>query len=353
MLLAGSLVARADDDTVTMPDLIQGAQQWAQENLDTNVLNAPAQGGRPRGAAILPRSCSSAFKATTWWTWRRCGIRPGPSCRCWKASEETQPYAAWLKAQMDYLDVADEIRLTIPPPNVETNQPPQPVPNPPPQKERELWVKKVSVAPWPASAKEYVPELKPIFTAQKIPPELVWVAEVESDFDRRGAESGGSGGIVSIDAGHGQAVRSFPVAARPALSAGTERDRLRAVSESIFTIVSRIGGSRWPPTTPGKARCRNFWTATKRAVTTPSPNICQRKRNCTCPGSKPSSSNVKARTSNNFPYRKIESIPVLQPLTFSFQFVVTLPRTPVESSPRPGCARLPRVCRPESRSGHS
>src|SRR5208282_3605606 len=40
MLLAGSLVARADDDTVTMPELVQGAQQWAQENLDTNVLDA-------------------------------------------------------------------------------------------------------------------------------------------------------------------------------------------------------------------------------------------------------------------------------------------------------------------------
>jgi membrane-bound lytic murein transglycosylase D len=47
-----------------------------------------------------------------------------------ESREETQPYAAWLKARMDYLDVADEIRLTIPPPAVETNPPPRPVPNP-------------------------------------------------------------------------------------------------------------------------------------------------------------------------------------------------------------------------------
>jgi hypothetical protein len=40
LFLAGLLVARADDDTVTLPELVQGAQQWAQENLDTNVLNA-------------------------------------------------------------------------------------------------------------------------------------------------------------------------------------------------------------------------------------------------------------------------------------------------------------------------
>jgi hypothetical protein len=40
ILLAGALFARSQDDTFTMPDIIQGAQQWAQDNLDTNVLNA-------------------------------------------------------------------------------------------------------------------------------------------------------------------------------------------------------------------------------------------------------------------------------------------------------------------------
>jgi membrane-bound lytic murein transglycosylase D len=99
---------------------------------------------------------------------------------------------------MDYLDVADEIRLTIPPPQAETNQPPQPVPNPPPQKERELWVKKVSGSSWPALAKEYVPELKPVFTAQKVPPDLVWVAEVESGFDRRALSPAGAAGLFQL-----------------------------------------------------------------------------------------------------------------------------------------------------------
>jgi len=40
LFLAGSLVAGADDDTATMTEMLQGAQQWAQENLDTNVLHA-------------------------------------------------------------------------------------------------------------------------------------------------------------------------------------------------------------------------------------------------------------------------------------------------------------------------
>jgi membrane-bound lytic murein transglycosylase D len=46
--------------------------------------------------------------------------------------------------------------------------------------------------------KEYVPELKPIFTAQKIPPELVWVAEVESSFDRRALSPAGAAGLFQL-----------------------------------------------------------------------------------------------------------------------------------------------------------
>ena len=49
-----------------------------------------------------------------------------------------------------------------------------------------------------AAAKEYVPQLKPIFTAQKIPPELVWVAEVESSFDRRAESPAGAAGLFQL-----------------------------------------------------------------------------------------------------------------------------------------------------------
>jgi membrane-bound lytic murein transglycosylase D len=198
LFLAGSsLVARADTDTVTLPELIQGAQQWAQENLDTNVLNALPKVDDPAVQQFL-RELQQRFQGdyvVDIATLRQTARTVLPLL---ESHEETQPYAVWLKARMDYLDVADEIRLTIPPPMVETNQPPQPVPNPPPQKEREIWVKKVSGGSWSASAKEYVPELKPIFTAQKVPPELVWVAEVESDFDRRAQSPAGAAGLFQL-----------------------------------------------------------------------------------------------------------------------------------------------------------
>jgi membrane-bound lytic murein transglycosylase D len=197
LFLAGSLVVSAQDDTVTMPDIIQGAQQWAQENLDTNVLNALPIVDDPVVQQFF-REAQQDFQGDYVVDIAALRQTAQTVLPLLESQDETQPYAAWLKARMDYLDVADEIRLTIPAPTVETNQPPQPVPNPPPQKERELWLKKVSVVPWPASANEYVPELKPIFSAQKIPPELVWVAEVESGFDRHALSPAGAAGLFQL-----------------------------------------------------------------------------------------------------------------------------------------------------------
>jgi membrane-bound lytic murein transglycosylase D len=197
LFLASSLFARAQDDTVTLPEIIQGAQQWAQENLDTNVLNALSEAD-DRAVRQFFREIQQRFQGDYVVDMAALRQTAQTVLPLLESSEETQPYAAWLKAQMDYLDVADEIQLTIPPPTIQTNQPPQPVPNPPPQKERELWVKKVSVSPWPALANEYVPELKPIFTAQKIPPELVWMAEVESGFDRRALSPAGAAGLFQL-----------------------------------------------------------------------------------------------------------------------------------------------------------
>ncbi len=198
LFLAGLLVARAQDDSIDMSGLVQGAQQWAQQNLDTNVLNSLSsvdertvqqffsqvqqeyQGEYVVDIASLRDTAQSLLPLL-------------------ESHDDTRPYAAWLKAQMDYLNVADEIRVTISPPPKGTNQLFKPVPNPSAQTERTLWSKKESTTnAWPASAKEYVPKLKPIFSAQKIPPELVWVAEVESGFDRNALSPVGAAGMFQL-----------------------------------------------------------------------------------------------------------------------------------------------------------
>jgi membrane-bound lytic murein transglycosylase D len=197
MLLASSLFARAADDTISLPDVLAGAQQFAQDNLDTNVLNALPKMDDPVVQQFFS-DIQTNFQGD--YVVNLAALRQTAQVvlPLLESRDDTQPYAAWLAARMDYLDVADEIRLTIPPPAVQTNQPPLPAPNPPPQKERELWLKKVSVVPWPALANEYVPELKPVFTAQKVPPELVWVAEVESGFDRRAVSPAGAAGLFQL-----------------------------------------------------------------------------------------------------------------------------------------------------------
>lgn len=196
--LAGLPVARAQDDSVDLSGLVQGAQQWAQDNLDTNVLNSLSdvdehavqqffsqiqqeyQGEYVVDIASLRDTAQSILSLL-------------------ENSDATQPYAAWLKAQMDYLDVADEIRITNSPSVTGTNQSFPAIPNPPAPAERLLWFKKDSATNgWPVSAKEYVPELKPIFSAQKVPPELVWVAEVESGFDRHALSPAGAAGLFQL-----------------------------------------------------------------------------------------------------------------------------------------------------------
>ena len=197
VLAAGSHVARADDDAITMPELVQDAQQWMQENLDTNVVNAlPEMDERAMQAFF--REVHQRFQGDYVVDIAALRETGKTILTLLESREETQPYAAWLKAQMDYLDVADEIRLTMPSPKTETNQPPRPISNPSPQREREIWTKKLSGGAWPASAKEYVPELKPIFAAQHVPTELVWLAEVESSFDCRARSPDGAAGLFQL-----------------------------------------------------------------------------------------------------------------------------------------------------------
>jgi membrane-bound lytic murein transglycosylase D len=198
ILLVGPILLHADDQTISLPDIVQGVQQFAQENLDTNVLSALPQVVDAQARKFLA-DIQTQFQGeyvVDLASLRQVAQTVLPIL---ESDDETQPYALWLKAHMDYLDVADEIKISIPPPTISaTNQVVPPITNPPPQKEREIWTKKVSTEPWPDGAKKYVPELKPIFLAQKIPAELVWLAEVESSFDARAESPVGAAGLFQL-----------------------------------------------------------------------------------------------------------------------------------------------------------
>ncbi len=197
LLLSGVLQARAQDDTINFQELLQGAQEWAAENLDTNLLNALPELDQQKAQQLL-RDLQKQFQGE--YIVDLAALRNTASVvlPLLDSHAETQPYAAWLSPRLDYLKIADEFLLTIPPPKVEPGEPAKPIPNPTAARQREVWVKEVAKRPWPSAASNHVSRLKPIFVEEKVPPELVWLAEVESSFDSRARSPVGAAGLFQL-----------------------------------------------------------------------------------------------------------------------------------------------------------
>ena len=187
----------AQTNSLTLDDLLQSAEQWANENLDDDALRVLKNADRQKIEKLLAeiqKELEGEYVIDL--ASLRNTVRTAlPTLGRY---EETLPYALWLKTRLDYLDVADELRIKIPPPKSKPGAPPKPIPNPPAQIERQIWIEKLSERPWPSTAKSYVSRLKPIFIAQKVPPELVWLAEVESSFDPRARSPAGAAGLFQL-----------------------------------------------------------------------------------------------------------------------------------------------------------
>jgi membrane-bound lytic murein transglycosylase D len=105
---------------------------------------------------------------------------------------ETKPFAAWLRARLDYLDVAEELRLRVPSPT-----PAQPF-EPSPVTIRRAWQGQIPSEPVPLRISTLVSQLKPIFRAEETPPELVWLAQVESGFEPGARSPSGAAGMFQL-----------------------------------------------------------------------------------------------------------------------------------------------------------
>jgi membrane-bound lytic murein transglycosylase D len=189
--------APAQDDTMTLDDVMQSAQQWAEENLDDNVLRALKSTDQEKVRQFL-EDIRKEYQGQYVIDIASLRDTAKTIIPLLESSEDTAPYAAWLKAQLDYLDVAEQFRRIIPPPKVVPGQPPKRPPNPTAQQEREVWITKLAKRPWPEAATPYVKRLKPIFAAQKVPAELVWIAEVESSFNPSAHSPAGAAGLFQL-----------------------------------------------------------------------------------------------------------------------------------------------------------
>ena len=196
-LLVGALGVPAQEETVTLDGLMESADQWAKENLGDDALRMLQEVDREKVKQFF-RDIQAKLRGEyvidlAFLNEAARGVVPLlDNC------EDTQPYAAWLKTRLDYLEVADQFRRTLPPPKGIPGQPLAPARNPTPKLEREIWAGKLADRPWPNAAKPYIARLKPIFTAQKVPPELVWLAEVESSFDPGARSPTGAAGLFQL-----------------------------------------------------------------------------------------------------------------------------------------------------------
>ncbi|MBI3417983.1 MAG: lytic transglycosylase domain-containing protein [Verrucomicrobia bacterium] len=193
LLLAGAIRSRQPSDP--LDNLLQSAEEWARENLDESVLQALDQIDQERVRDFfsnLQRSLesSSVYDLAALKDTAR-GLLPLLS-----RFDETYPYAVWLQTRLDYLEAAEELQPKLPVPPGKRGAP---APVAPPQAlQRTVWEKKLNPRPLPPRAQAFVPRLKTIFAAEKVPPELVWVAEVESSFDPRAKSPAGAAGMFQL-----------------------------------------------------------------------------------------------------------------------------------------------------------
>jgi membrane-bound lytic murein transglycosylase D len=188
---------QTQDNTVSLDDLVSAAEQWAHENLDDDLLRVLHPADRDKVKAALAEF-HKQFEGE--YVLDLAGLKDlaRTVLPLLEQYEETLPYALWLKTRLDYLEIADQFRLIIPAPKAEPGRPPPRIPNPSPQKEREIWITKLKERSYPQSAKPYLGELKSVFVSERVPPELVWIVEVESSFDPRARSPAGAAGLFQL-----------------------------------------------------------------------------------------------------------------------------------------------------------
>jgi membrane-bound lytic murein transglycosylase D len=197
VLVCSATVCRGQQDTLSVDDMVSSAQQWARENLDDNTLQALQQVDREKVREILA-GFQKKFQGEYVLDLAQLKQAAPSAILLLDSYEETMPYALWLKNRLDYLDVAEQLSLSIPLPKPKPGQPPRPAPIPTPQQERNVWITRLTHRAYPDQAKPYVSQLKSVFAAERVPPELIWIAEVESSFDPRVRSPAGAAGLFQL-----------------------------------------------------------------------------------------------------------------------------------------------------------
>ncbi|MDD4869123.1 MAG: lytic transglycosylase domain-containing protein [Kiritimatiellae bacterium] len=197
LVLTGYSPATAQNDQINIGDILQSGEQWVQENIDPDVLRFLGDMDQAKVQKLI-RDFQQWLHGDQVANIASIKETAAVVLPLMEKYEETWPYAVWLKTRLDYLEMADQFKHTLPPPKVEPGQPLKPIPNPEPEVERKAWKKQLEKRPLPKGAEKYVARLKPIFAAQKVPEKLVWLAEVESSFTPSARSPAGAAGMFQL-----------------------------------------------------------------------------------------------------------------------------------------------------------
>lgn len=205
-------------------EIIRDANNWLAENIDDDVLDTlGVDKTRVRKfLADLQREFQGPYIYDLS-AWRDTARQVEPLLA---KHEETQPYAAWLRTHLDDFEVAETLRKHA----VTNAVDPARLPPPTTNVERSVWVQVVEKRPVPAAAAKHLVRLKEIFAEEKVPTELVWIAEVESSFDPKARSPAGAAGMFQL----------MPVTAREYdLSVGLLRDE-RLNPEKSARVAAKL-----------------------------------------------------------------------------------------------------------------
>lgn len=175
-------------------DLSSSVNQWLEDNIDPDALRVLRQMDAGRAQKLFTE-LQQAMQGTNIYQLGTLRETAGEVLPILQKYEETAPYGAWLQARLDEMEAAQELQRRM----KASASGPAPLPPAPPLKlEREVWVRSLEKRPWPPLARNYVPQLKKIFISERTPPELVWIAEVESSFNPSARSPSGAAGMFQL-----------------------------------------------------------------------------------------------------------------------------------------------------------
>jgi membrane-bound lytic murein transglycosylase D len=162
---------------------LESVDDWVQDNIDPDVLKVLKELDEGKAQKILAE-LKLAMEGTNINQLATLRASAKELIPLLQKFEETSDYGDWLQIRLDELEAAQEVEsggkaVTV-------------------TSVRRVWTRRLAQRPWPAAAQGYVPRLKEIFAAEGLPPELVWVAEVESSFKAKARSPAGAAGMFQL-----------------------------------------------------------------------------------------------------------------------------------------------------------